>query len=60
MPKLSEGDSISMTGEVTIVHDDGSVHRASARLRHSAQTRGEHLALVAKRKQRRKQLHDEW
>ena len=35
MPKLSEGDTISMTGEVTIVHDDGKGTVQPAWLRHS-------------------------
>ena len=34
MAKLSEGDTITMTGEVTLVHDDGTITEAS-RLRRS-------------------------
>ena len=60
MPKLGEGDTISMTGEVTIVHDDGTVTVRLHGYDIPLTTRGEHLALVVKRKQRRKQLHDEW
>jgi hypothetical protein len=59
--KLSEGDTITMQGEVTIVHDDGTV---TARLHGydvPVTTRGEHLSLVAKKKSvpgRNKLLYD--
>ena len=48
--KLSEGDTASLTGEVTLIHDDGRVtvrlHGFSSPITISA----EHLALVAKKK----------
>jgi hypothetical protein len=48
--KLSEGDTIAMQGEVTLVYDDGTV---TVRLHdHDVPVtrRGKHLQLVAKRK----------
>jgi hypothetical protein len=59
--KLSEGDTISMTGEVTIVHDDGKVTVRLHGYDVPVTTRSEHLSLVAKRKAapgRRKPLFD--
>ena len=59
--KLSEGDTISMQGEVTIVHDDGTVTVRLHGFATPITTRGEHLSLVAKKKAepgRRKKLFD--
>jgi hypothetical protein len=59
--KLSEGDTISMTGEVTRVNDDGTVTVRLHGFEYPITTRGEHLALVAKRTAkpgRRKALFD--
>ena len=48
--KLAEGDTISMTGEVTAVHDDGTItvwlHGYSVPIT----TTGERLSLVAKKR----------
>ena len=44
--KLSEGDTITLQGEVTLVHDDGTGDGAPARLRFT--TTGAHLSLVAR------------
>jgi hypothetical protein len=50
--KLQEGDTVSMTGTVTIVHDDGTVtvwlHGYSIPIT----TRGEHFNLIAKESKR--------
>ena len=48
--KLSEGDTVGMAGEVTIVHDDGSVTVRLHGFGTPIETSGEHLSLVAKRK----------
>ena len=48
--KLSEGDTVGMAGEVTIVHDDGSVAVRLHGFGTPITTSGEHLSLVAKRK----------
>ena len=61
--KLSEGDTISMTGEVTLVHDDGTVTVRLHGYDVPLTTRGEHLSLVAKKKAepgRRKQTRAGW
>ena len=50
MPKLAEGDTISMTGEVTIVHDDRTVTVWLHGYGVPITTTGEYLSLVAKRK----------
>ena len=48
--RLGEGDTVSLQGEVSIVHDDGTVTALAARLFGFPITiRAEHLALVAKR-----------
>ena len=47
--KLSEGDTVGMAGEVSLIHDDGTV---TLRLRGydlSIATRPEFLTLIAKR-----------
>ncbi len=59
MAKIIPGDTVSMQGEVSAVHDDGMVtvwlHGYSAPLT----VRAEHLTLVAKKKQERaKPLRD--
>ena len=60
-PKLTEGYTVGITGEIAIVHDDGSV---TLRLRGydiPITTRGEHVSLIAKRKAepvRRRPLRD--
>ena len=43
--KLSEGDTITMTGEVTLVHDDGTVTVRLHGYDVPVTTRGEHLEL---------------
>src|SRR5262245_4559483 len=59
--KLSEGDTIAMQGEVTHVHDDGTVTVRLYGLNYPVTTTGEHLSLVAKRQPagRKKPLYDE-
>ena len=59
--KLSEGDTISMTGEVTLVHDDGTVTVRLHGYDVPVTTRGEDLSLIAKKRAepgRRKKLFD--
>ena len=59
--KQSEGDTISMMGEFTLVHDDGQVTVRLHGFGTPITTTGEHLSLVAKRKpepRRRKPLFD--
>jgi hypothetical protein len=59
--KLSEGDTITTTGEVTRIRDDGTFTVRIHGYDVPATTRGEHLSLVAKRKSepgRRKPLFD--
>jgi hypothetical protein len=53
MAKLSEGGTISMTGEVTRLNDDGTVTVRLHGYDVAVTTRGEHLSLVAKRKAER-------
>ena len=52
--KLSEGETISMQGEVAIVHDDGSVTVRLYGYSVPITTAGEHLSLVVKRKPNRR------
>ena len=47
--KLSEGDTIAMQGEVTMVQDDGSVTVRLHGYGVLITTTGEHLSLVAKK-----------
>jgi hypothetical protein len=47
--KLSEGDAIGMTGEVTRVNDDGTVTVRLHGLHYPVTTTGEHLSMIAKR-----------
>ncbi len=59
--KLSEGDTIAMQGEVTMVHEDGKVTVRLHGFSVPITTTGEHLSLVAKRKpepRRQKPLFD--
>ena len=59
--KLSEGDTISVTGEVTLVHGDGTVTVRLHGYDVPVTTRGEHLSLITKRKAepgRRRKLFD--
>jgi hypothetical protein len=59
--KLSEGDTVGMTGEVAIVHDDGRVTVRLHGYGYPLTIGGEHLGLVAKKKaepSRRKPLFD--
>ena len=61
MAKLAEGDTISMQGGVTIVHDDGTVTVQLHGYEVPVTTTGEHLSLVAKGKaepRRKKPLFD--
>ncbi|WP_292406221.1 hypothetical protein [Mesorhizobium sp.] len=46
MAKLSEGDTITMTGEVTLVHDDGTVKVRLHGYDVPVTTRGERLAEI--------------
>jgi hypothetical protein len=48
--KLLEGDAVGLTGDVTHVHDDGTVAVRVQGYGVPVMTRGEHLSLVAKRK----------
>lgn len=48
--KLSQGDTVGLTGEVTHVHDDGTVTVRLHGYDFPITTRGEHLQLVAKKK----------
>ena len=51
MAKLSVGDTVSMTGEVTHIHDENGM--VTIRLHGFATpitTRGEHLSLVARKR----------
>ena len=48
--KLSEGDTIGMTGEITHIHDDGRVTVRLMGYDTPLTTRGEHLSLIAKAK----------
>ena len=60
MPKLSEGDTIAMQGDVTMVHDDGDRNGAPPYVV-PITTRGEQLSLVARKKpepKSRKRLFD--
>ena len=51
MAKLSVGDTVSMTGEVTHIHDEnGMVTVRLHGFEYPITTRGEHLSLVAKKK----------
>jgi hypothetical protein len=61
MAMLSEGDTVGMTGEVTIVHDDGTVTIRLHGYDIPVTTRAEHLSLIAKSKpsKRGKPLYDE-
>ena len=59
--KLSEGDTIAMQGEVTLVHEDGSVTVRLHGYSVPITTTGEHLSLVAKKRaepESRKPLYD--
>jgi hypothetical protein len=59
--KLSEGDTVGMTGEITHVHDDGTVTVRVQGLGYPVTIVSEHLSLVAKRRPepgRRKPLFD--
>ena len=48
--KLSENDTISMTGEVTLIHDDGTVTMRLHAYSLPITTTGEHLRPVARHK----------
>ena len=54
--QLSEGDTVGLTGEVKMVHDDGTVTVRLHGYDVPVTTRGEHLSLVAKRKGERAAL----
>jgi hypothetical protein len=59
--KLSEGDTIAMQGEVTMVHDNGTVTVRLHGYGVPITTTSEHLSLVAKKKPQpksRKRLFD--
>jgi hypothetical protein len=57
--KLSEGDTIAMQGEVTAVHEDGTVTVRLHGYSVPITTRSEHLSLVAKKNpERAKPLRD--
>jgi hypothetical protein len=58
MPKLSEGDTVSMTGEVTLVHDDGTVTEWLPGYDVPVRTQSGHLSLFAKRSGKAKRLRD--
>ena len=51
--KLSEGDTITMTGEVTLVHDDGTVTVRLHGYDVPVTTRGEHLRSSRRRRRSR-------
>ena len=48
--KLSEGDTVGMTGEVTLIHDDGTVTLWLHGYDIPLTVRAEHLSLIAKKK----------
>ena len=48
--KLTEGDTVGLTGEVTLLHDDGTVTVRLHGLPLPITIGAEHLALVAKKK----------
>ena len=50
--KLSEGDTVGLTGEVTMVHDDGTVTINLHGYDYPLTLRAEHLSLIAKSKKR--------
>jgi hypothetical protein len=59
--KLSEGDTVGLQGEVTLVHDDGTVTVRVHGFGTPLTIGSEHLSLVAKRRPepgRRKRLFD--
>ncbi len=56
--RLSEGDTIAMEGEVTAVHEDGTVTVRLHGYSVPITTRGENLNLVAKKKLERTKLRD--
>ena len=51
--KLTEGDTFGLTGEVTMVHDDGTVTISLHGYVYPLTLRGEHLSLIAKSKAKR-------
>ena len=57
--KLSEGDTISVTGEVTLVHGDGTVTVRLHGYDVPLTRRGEHPSLVAIRKAEPGRRNDE-
>ncbi len=59
--KLSEGDTVGLTGEVTLVHDDGTVTISLHGYVYPLTLRAEHLSLIAKSRtpKRKKPLFDE-
>ena len=52
--KLAPGDTIAMQGEVTHVHDDGTVTVWLYGYDYPVTTHGEHLSLIAKKPDNRK------
>ena len=54
--KLTEGDTFGLTGEVTMVHDDGTVTISLHGYVYPLTLRGEHLSLIAKSKGRSGQI----
>jgi hypothetical protein len=59
MAKLAKGDTVSMTGEVTRLNDDGTVTVRLLGYDVPVTSRGEHSSPIVKRKvERRKPLYD--
>ena len=59
--KLSEGDTVGMTGDVTLIHDDGTVTLRLHGYDYPLTVRAEHLSLIAKSSapKRKRPLFDE-
>ena len=57
LPKLAEGDIVTMQGEATRINDDGT-GLSGCWLRRRVTTRGEHLSLVGKRSRNEPRLRD--
>ncbi len=56
---LTEGDTVGLTGEVTMVHDDGTVTISLHGYVYPLTLRAEHLSFIAKSKKRDRPSYDE-
>ena len=57
--KLSEGDTVGLTAEISLVHDDGTVTIRPHGFDYPITLRGEHLSLIAKRRSKQRPDYDE-